>query len=91
MTLLSAWLAQAGVSVPDVAARLGVAPSTVYRWRDGVKVPRPEQTAALAELTGGAVTADDHHAAYVARKHTLIGKAAGNHAAVKSIQTDEIP
>ena len=83
MTLLRDWLDETSTSVADVAARLSVAPSTVYRWRDGIKVPRPKQTEALAAATGGRVTANDHQAAYAARQRSLMGKGARNHAAVR--------
>lgn len=59
---LSEWLAATGTSAAVLAERCGVHPLTVYKWRDGINVPRQARLAALAEATGGAVTANDFHA-----------------------------
>jgi len=91
MTLLSAWLAETQTSVPDLATRLDVAPSTVYRWRDGVKVPRPEQVAALERLTKGSVTANDHQAAFTARNRSLMGKPRASRKCVSSPAREVTP
>lgn len=40
----------------------------VENWRKGIAVPRPEAAAAIKEVTGGAVTYDDHMATFLARK-----------------------
>lgn len=80
MASLSEWLAHTGTPVAAVADHCGVAKSTVYRWRDGIKVPRPQQAAKLAELTGGKVTAADHQDAYLARTNgSLMGNVGASH------------
>jgi hypothetical protein len=45
-------LADAGVGVVDVAARLGVDPKTVERWCAGKRLPYPSSRQAISSLTG---------------------------------------
>jgi antitoxin CcdA len=59
---LSEWLSSTGTSAAALAERCGVHPLTIYKWKDGVNVPRQARLAALTEATGGAVTANDFHA-----------------------------
>lgn len=42
----------------DFAAALGVDPVSVYRWEKGTRLP-VRHFARIAEVTGGAVTAND--------------------------------
>lgn len=58
---LAEWLSRTGVSAATLAERCGVHPLTIYKWKDGVNVPRQARLAALTEATGGAVTANDFH------------------------------
>lgn len=41
---------------------------TVENWRKGIAVPRPKAANAIKEITGGAVTSDDHMAAYLKKQ-----------------------
>lgn len=63
---LSDWLSRTGTSAAALAERCGVHPLTIYKWKDGVNVPRQARLAALTEATGGAVTANDFHPPAVA-------------------------
>lgn len=53
----------ADLSQRDLAALLGVCPSTVARWESGSRMPPADMLAAIAEIAGcrlGLVDADDH-------------------------------
>lgn len=41
---------EAGYTVAEIAADLGLHRSTIYRWQAGTRSPRPSNLAALAEL-----------------------------------------
>jgi transcriptional regulator with XRE-family HTH domain len=47
---LDRWLTRHRLSGLALARRLGVAESTVYRWRRGLRVPPPWLPLALAQL-----------------------------------------
>lgn len=47
----------AGLSVRDVMAAVGVSDASVYQWETGVTTPRPKMLIRLSELYG--VTVDD--------------------------------
>ncbi len=47
------------ISAPAMAALIGCPVKTVRNWFYGVRIPRPEQMAAIAAATNGAVTAND--------------------------------
>jgi transcriptional regulator with XRE-family HTH domain len=48
-----------GLTVPEFAARLGVYPHTVHRWRIGRRMPSLLEIARIEELTAGQVTPAD--------------------------------
>lgn len=56
---LDAWLVANRVTLAEFAARCGVHPVTVSKWRHGRLTPRPAQMAAVLTATGGQVTAND--------------------------------
>ena len=74
---LADWLAKTGTSAAALAERCGVHTLTVYKWKDGANIPRPDHLAALAEATGGAVTANDFHALAAAPPPERAGGALG--------------
>lgn len=41
-----------GLTVPEVAAALGVSVRTVYAWEQGISIPKPPAYAALRALLG---------------------------------------
>ena len=47
------------ITATDLAARMGVAHTTVLRWADGTIKPSGAALKALHEVTGGKVTPDD--------------------------------
>lgn len=47
----------AGLSVRDVMAAVGVSDASVYQWETGVTIPRPKMLIRLSKLYG--VTVDD--------------------------------
>lgn len=53
------YMAKEGVGASEMARRLGVSHSAVIRWRDRQRVPRPTVMLKIAQVTGGAVTAND--------------------------------
>lgn len=55
---LDAWMRARGMTMRDLAKRLGVSSETVRRWLIGARLPRRQHLAALRALTGGEVTAD---------------------------------
>lgn len=56
---LSDYLAERKESVVVFAARLGCRPVSVYRYLSHNRTPRPSVLRRIAELTSGAVTAND--------------------------------
>lgn len=54
---LHTYLSQKGVTATSLAARLGVAHTTVLRWADGTLLPKAKRVAQIVQVTGGAVTA----------------------------------
>ncbi|WPB84944.1 type II toxin-antitoxin system CcdA family antitoxin [Sediminicoccus rosea] len=56
---LADWMIKSNTSAAELARRCGVHLVTVYKWKAGTIFPRPSQLQALAEATGGAVTAND--------------------------------
>jgi post-segregation antitoxin (ccd killing protein) len=56
---LTDWMTKSNTSAAELASRCGVHLVTVYKWKAGTIFPRPSQLQALAEATGGAVTAND--------------------------------
>lgn len=60
---LGEWLQKTGTTQARLAARCGVHPVTVAKWKAGTVTPRPAQMDALRVLTDGAVTAADFQAA----------------------------
>ena len=50
--VIAAWLRVHGQPLKRVAARLGVAESTVSQWAKGRRFPRPAELDALAEYAG---------------------------------------
>ena len=55
---LSVYLQSRRMSQAELARLIGVAPNTVYRWLEGSRRPGWKTLTRLAEITGGAVTAD---------------------------------
>lgn len=55
---LQEWMEDAGLKPADVAQELGVHVSSVSRWLNGHRVPRPGQLQQLRLLSGNKVTAD---------------------------------
>lgn len=56
---LSDWLRQSRLSHDEFADRIGCDRSSVTRYVHGNRMPRPEVLRRIAEVTGGAVTAND--------------------------------
>lgn len=58
---LSTYLKKHGLDEGEFAAlsQGQFSPEAVRKWRFGVRVPRPKHMAAIAAITGGAVTAND--------------------------------
>ncbi|MCZ8148499.1 MAG: type II toxin-antitoxin system CcdA family antitoxin [Roseomonas sp.] len=56
---LDTWLKTTGTKPATLAKACGVNMITIYKWKSGTNMPRPPQLVALAEATGGAVTAND--------------------------------
>jgi hypothetical protein len=56
---LARYMAENGVPFTDFRDRLGCSTGCLRKWMSGVRTPRPAQMAKLAELTNGAVTAND--------------------------------
>ena len=50
--VVTAWLRAHGHPLKTVAARLGVAESTVSQWANGQRFPRPDEMDALADCAG---------------------------------------
>ena len=58
-TYLETEATRGGRTVADLAATLGVAPSTIYRWINGEASPSIAHVATLARETLGKVTLED--------------------------------
>lgn len=56
---LKAWLKKHGKTVEEFADAIGVAKSSVSRWANGTRFPRPEMIARIQEATGEKVEAND--------------------------------
>jgi DNA-binding transcriptional regulator YdaS (Cro superfamily) len=56
---LASYLQREQISPPTFAAKLGVAPSTVWHWLNGTKFPGRDNLAAIRSATGGDVTPND--------------------------------
>ena len=52
-----------GLTVEQLAQRLGVAKSAVSRWENGVMIPRPATMRLVMEVTGGAVRPEHFYGA----------------------------
>ncbi len=62
------WLRRERWSAVRLAAVTGRHVCTVRRWCSGAQLPRPSECVALAEITGGRVTATDHVRVWLARR-----------------------
>ncbi len=59
---LGEWCRHTGTTAAELGRAIGVASRmTVTRYIRGERVPRPHIVVRIAELTGGAVTANDFH------------------------------
>lgn len=56
------------MSREKLGAALGVSGQAVWRWETGRCIPHATMIQSIREYSGGAVTADDHHAVYYARR-----------------------
>lgn len=56
-TEFSRWIEKKQLTVADLAARIGVAPKTVYYWAAGLRVPDLVSAFRVQEVTEGEVTA----------------------------------
>lgn len=56
---MRAWRQKAGLTLADVAERLGVSVPTVHRWEVGRADPRLSRIKQIDTLTAGMVTATD--------------------------------
>jgi transcriptional regulator with XRE-family HTH domain len=57
--LLKDWLESEGVSVPQLAARIGRTPEAVRRYVAGERIPDKDTMPLIAEQTSFRVTAND--------------------------------
>jgi DNA-binding transcriptional regulator YdaS (Cro superfamily) len=58
---LQEWAKKVAMSDATIARELGVAASTVWRWRKGIVLPSAWACAELEQLTEGAVTLQDFY------------------------------
>ncbi|MDE1914708.1 MAG: helix-turn-helix transcriptional regulator [Sphingomonadales bacterium] len=56
---LKEWMDLSGVTIADLATRLGCKPETVRRYTTGERIPDRIMMPRIAEETGMAVTAND--------------------------------
>lgn len=56
---LDSYLSQEDLSNADFAALIEVDPSSVWRFRNGARIPRRDTMMKIVDATGGAVTAND--------------------------------
>jgi DNA-binding transcriptional regulator YdaS (Cro superfamily) len=61
--LLRDWLSDNDMKFGELADRLGVSRTAVHWWAAGRSRPSPSSIDAIAKLTRGQVTADDHQQA----------------------------
>ena len=59
---LSDYMTRLGLSDEDLARKLGLTAKTVYRWRVGLRMPKPEVADLIVEVTGGLVSHSDIYA-----------------------------
>ena len=45
-------LRKKGMTYPDLAAKLGLAPATVYRYASGIRTPNQKRIAQIADILG---------------------------------------
>lgn len=62
---LKAWLTEHDTSYKEFAAAVGVDPSRISRAVAGLIMPSPETVEAIKRETGGRVTSNDLHDAYI--------------------------
>lgn len=62
---LAEFIAQEQMTPAEFARRSGLSKQTVHKYLNGLRVPRPEQMAAITAATDGKVTGSDCYAAYV--------------------------
>lgn len=55
------WMVGVAKTPEELARAIGVTGEAVRRYRSGARMPRPEITRRIHEVTGGAVTAQDLH------------------------------
>jgi len=55
---LALWMTEQGISVKELAARIGCTPDAVTRWRTRASRPSREMAVALERITEGRVTVD---------------------------------
>lgn len=56
---LKRWRRRARLTQEQVAARIGVAKSSISRWEKRERIPEPQYWPAIVEITGGEVTPND--------------------------------
>lgn len=61
---LKEWRKEAKLKMAEAADKLGISQPTISRIENGEQFPGPETIELLVTNTGGAVTADDLHAAW---------------------------
>lgn len=54
-----AWARQGGVSMKDVARRVGVSTQSIWYWGSGRSCPSPDVMKKIESVTGGDVKPDD--------------------------------
>jgi predicted transcriptional regulator len=52
---LRVWMDIKGITGLDLAEKLGVTDGAISRWKDGSRVPRPEQMRMIVKITKGEV------------------------------------
>ena len=52
--------AEAGVTIPEAAAAIGVAPSTLWRWERGLRTPRGAAAVRYAAVLGELLRVGTH-------------------------------
>ena len=56
---LETYITDNGQTLAEFAGKAGVSIATVWRWRNGIKIPRRQEMVRIFEATGGSVRPDD--------------------------------
>lgn len=65
---LATYIAERKISVPEMAARVGVTRQALWRYVNGLRIPRTEVMRAIVDETEGHVTPADFYAEPTASK-----------------------